>query len=70
MKDINSVFYYRPQTKLREGNVFTPICDSVRGGGGVIYQHAIVRVMCVSQHGMGRGYTYPLDRYPQADTPL
>ena len=69
MKDINSVFYYRPRTKLREGNVFTPICDSVRGEG-VIYQHAMVRAMCVSQHGMGRAYTCPLDRYPQADTHL
>ena len=25
----------RDQTKLREGNVFTPVCDSVRGGGSV-----------------------------------
>ena len=24
-------FYYRPQTKLQEGNVFTPVCDSVHG---------------------------------------
>ena len=24
--------YYRPQTKLREGNVFTPVCDSVYRG--------------------------------------
>ena len=24
---------YRPQTKLREGNVFTGVCDSVHGGG-------------------------------------
>ena len=23
---------YRPQTKLREGNVFTPVCHSVHGG--------------------------------------
>ena len=28
-KNIN---YYRPQTKLREGNVFTPVCHSVQGG--------------------------------------
>ena len=28
-------FYYRPQTKLRKGNVFTPVCDSVHGGRGV-----------------------------------
>ena len=25
--------YYRPQTKLRKGNVFTGVCDSVHGGG-------------------------------------
>ena len=25
--------FYRPQTKLREGNVFTPVCDSVHSGG-------------------------------------
>ena len=31
--------FYRPQTKLREGNVFTPVCHSVHGGGGV-FQHA------------------------------
>ena len=24
--------YYRPQTKLREGYVFTSVCDSVNGG--------------------------------------
>ena len=28
------VHYYRPQTKLREGNVFTGVCDSVQGGWG------------------------------------
>ena len=27
--------YYRLQTKLTEGNVFTPVCDSVHGGRGV-----------------------------------
>ena len=25
--------YYRPKTRLRQGNVFTPVCDSVHGGG-------------------------------------
>ena len=24
--------FYSPQTKLREGNIFTPVWDSVRGG--------------------------------------
>ena len=28
----NTLIYYRPQTKLRKGNVFTPVCDSVHGG--------------------------------------
>ena len=27
--------FYRPQTKLREGNVFTPVYDSVHGEGGL-----------------------------------
>ena len=26
-------YWYRPQTKLREGNVFTPVCDSVHKEG-------------------------------------
>ena len=26
--------FYRPQTKLQEGDVFIPVCDSVHGGGG------------------------------------
>ena len=25
-------YFYRPQTKLRKGNVFTPVCDSVHRG--------------------------------------
>ena len=32
--------YYRPQTKLREGYVFTGVCDSVQAGGWVS-QHAL-----------------------------
>ena len=32
--------FYRPQTKLRKGNVFTPVCQSFcsRGGGGCLPQ--------------------------------
>ena len=34
---VNSIVdFYRPQTKLREGNVFTHVCDSVHKGGGGI----------------------------------
>ena len=32
---------YRPQTKLREGYVFTGVCDSVNRGGGVVSHHAL-----------------------------
>ena len=31
----NYYHYYRSQTKLREGNVFTGVCLSRGGGGGV-----------------------------------
>ena len=27
----SQLYIYRPQTKLRKGNVFTPVCDSVHG---------------------------------------
>ena len=29
------LIYYRPQTKLRKGNVFTPVCQSFCSRGGV-----------------------------------
>ena len=29
------LFIYRPQTKLRDGYVFTGVCDSVHRGGGI-----------------------------------
>ena len=28
-------YYYRPQMKLREGNVFTPVCQSFCSQGGL-----------------------------------
>ena len=31
--DIQVLHFYRPQTKLRKGNVFTGVCDSVHRGG-------------------------------------
>ena len=49
-------FYYRPQTKLRKGNVFTPVCQSFCSGGGCLPSAYWV-------------YT-PLGRHPTwADTP-
>ena len=29
------IYSLPPAIKLREGNVFTPVCDSVHGGGGL-----------------------------------
>ena len=34
------VGFYRPQTKLRKGNVFTPVCQSFCLQGGVCPVHA------------------------------
>ena len=38
--------FYHPRTKLRQGNVFTPVCNSVHRGRGV----------CISQHALGPHY--------------
>ena len=38
--EIEPVTHYRPQSKLREGNVFTAVCDSVHGGGGSLSKEA------------------------------
>ena len=51
---------YRPQTKLRKGNVFTPVCKSFWSQGGVS-QHAWGKT-----HSLGR---QPLGKHPPADTP-
>ena len=32
VRNVNNLNFYRPQTKLRKGNVFTPVCVSVHGG--------------------------------------
>ena len=35
-------YLYRPQTKLREGNVFTPVCYSVpKGQGAALWMHPL-----------------------------
>ena len=49
--------FYRPQTMLPEGNVFTPVCQSFCSQG-----------RGVSQHARGRGAVHPL-RTPWTDTP-
>ena len=32
--------YLPPANEVCEGSVFTPVCHSVHGGGGVVSQHA------------------------------
>ena len=36
----DTIYYYRPQTKLRKGNVFTPVCQSFCSQGGSAPGHA------------------------------
>ena len=52
------IYFYCPQTKLRKGNVFTPVCQSFCSQGGCLPQ-------CIL------GYTHPpLGRHPPwANTP-
>ena len=38
---------YRSQTRLREGNVFTPVCDSVHWEGGLCIEGISVQVVSV-----------------------
>ena len=52
----NSLAFYRPQTKLQEGNGFTPVCDSVHRGG-------------VSQRAMGSGCTLADTTSPRQTPP-
>ena len=36
-----------PATKLRQGNVFTPVCDSVQGGGIPVQGGSLYMGVCV-----------------------
>ena len=64
---VNTVDHYRPQTKLREGNVFTPVCDSVHRGEGVsVYGDALDREPSDRDPPGQR----PPGRDPPAQTPL
>ena len=54
--------FYRPQTKLRKGNVFTPVCDSVHRGWslwGVSIQGSLwLQGGCFCPGGLCRGDTF------------
>ena len=64
----DSLPYHRLQTKFEQGNVFTPVCYFVHGGGGVYpsmqWDRGGVCIPecngqegCVSQNAMGGGVT-------------
>ena len=56
-----------PTTKLRQGNVFTPVCHSVhRGVSATPLGRHIPGQTPPGRHPMGR---HPPGRHPQADTP-
>ena len=46
---------FRPQTKLRKGYVFTPVCHSVHRGGSCV---AVGAWQVRSVHGGGGGHTW------------
>ena len=45
------IHIYRLQTTLREGNVFTPVCDSVHRewGGGHVWRRGVHGISCVQE---------------------
>ena len=47
-------FFYRPQTKLREGNVFTGVCDSVHRVG-CAWSGRVWSRGCLVREGSGAG---------------
>ena len=50
----NISYFHRPQTKLREGDVFTPVCDSVHRGS--MHDRGAWHAWQGSMYGGGRGF--------------
>ena len=64
--------YYRPQTKLGKGNVFTPVCQSFCSQGGVS-QHALGQTPPLGRHPLGKhppGKTSPRQTHTPAQCML
>ena len=60
----HAITFYRPQTKLREGNVFTPVMSVILFTGGGLYPPP-------SPTGQTHPGRHPQDRHShQKDTPL
>ena len=73
-------FHYRPQTKLREGNVFTPVCRSFCSAGGLSGSGPRgmwlwIQGMCLWVWGCTPPshaplFTHPLDTHSPGHTPV
>ena len=59
-------YIYRPQTRLREGNVFTPVCGFVHGRGG--YMPLVWRCLHLVRGGMSASSREPQGRHPPGKT--
>ena len=52
----STLIFIASKRSLGQGNIFTPVCRSVHGGGGVVSQHAL---QVISQHALQQGGCYP-----------
>ena len=65
MKFVQTNILLPPATKLRQGNVFTPVCHSAYRGG--VYQTPPGQTSPLGRHPLG---SYPLGRHHLRQTPL
>ena len=69
----HTIYFYRPQTKLRKGYVFTPVCHSVHRRGLSAPVHAGMNTPLGRQPSQCRhppGHTPPWADTPWEDTPM
>ena len=52
-KLLKKVDFYRPQTKFGAGNIFTPVCHSVHGGGACVVARRGHAWLPGGMHGCG-----------------
>ena len=58
-----------PATKLRQGNVFTPVCHSVHRGGVCLWSRGVSTTPPGQTPPADPPGRHPLGRHPLADTP-
>ena len=63
--------FYRPQTKLRKGNILTPVCQSFCSDGGCLPQCMLgYTPWADTPPGQTPPGRHPPGRYPPGQTPL